>query len=202
MSIEQRVQALIEIAEDYRAKRCGALLAAAREESGRIVAEARAAARGRIREALSREHDRLAGSIEQAQARLVTLRRVRMLKRAAAVLTQAWPRLEQALAQRWQSAAGRKAWVEQHLAVARDVLPAAAWTVLHPPGWHAAERDQALLWLRQHGIADARVAPDATLEAGIRVVCGMNVLDASLAGLLADRAPIEGRLLQYLEELR
>jgi hypothetical protein len=28
------------------------------------------------------------------------------------------------------------------------------------------------------------------------------VLDASLGGLLADRAAIEGRLLQHLEELR
>jgi hypothetical protein len=42
---------------------------------------------------------------------------------------------------------------------------------------------------------------DPALAAGVVVVCGHNVLDASLDGLLADRAGIEGRLLQRLEDV-
>lgn len=201
MSIERKTQALIEVAEEFRAGRCAALLASAHEESRRMLAEAQRSARKRLREALDGDRARLAGSLAEAQAQLITARRVRMQKRMAAALGEAWPRLEHSLLDRWQSPAGRADWVEHHLAVAIAVLPAAAWTILHPPQWPSAERDQAHRWLQQHGGIEARFAPDATLSSGIRVVCGMNVLDASFEGLLADRAAIEGRLLHYIEDL-
>jgi hypothetical protein len=54
-------------------------------------------------------------------------------------------------------------------------------------------------WLCGQGLEAPRFEPDADLHAGIRVECGLNLLDASFDGLLADRALIEGRLLHYLE---
>ena len=72
--------------------------------------------------------------------------------------------------------------------------------IQHPEDWPATEREQARQWLQARGGADTRFAPDAGLRAGIRVVCGLTTLDASLDGLLADRAQIEGRLLYCLEQ--
>jgi len=66
-------------------------------------------------------------------------------------------------------------------------LPAKDWLIQHPENWPAAERKQASQWLQAHGIEDARFEHNAALHAGIRVVCGLNMLDASLDGLLADR---------------
>ena len=52
---------------------------------------------------------------------------------------------------------------------------------------------------------DARVAPrfdtDASIAAGLKVVDGTNVVDGTLAGLLADRADVEARLLRLLEAM-
>ena len=204
MNVESKALALMAIAERFRDTHCAALLASAAEASRRMLAEARRAARKRLHEALDGDRARIADELADAQARLVTARRVRVQKRMAAALGRAWPGLEQALAERWQSPSGRAGWVEHHLGVARAVLPQAAWTVMHPPQWPAAERDQAARWLREHGIAHASFAPDARLAAGIRVVCdtacGTNLLDASLEGLLADRAQIEGRLLHHFGE--
>ena len=200
MSLERKALALIGIAGQFRDSHCAGLLASAAEASRRMIAEARRSARKRVHEALDGDRARIADELADAQARLVTARRVRVQKRMAAALGRAWPRLEQALVERWQSPSGRADWVEHHLAVARAVLPQAAWTVMHPPQWPAAERDQAGRWLREHGIAEPSFVPDAKLAAGIRVACGMNLLDASLEGLLADRAQIAGRLLHHVGE--
>ena len=70
----------------------------------------------------------------------------------------------------------------------------------HGPDWPADER-QALL---------ARVAPeldaapafdeDAGIVAGLRIAAGGNVVDGTLAGLVADRAEVGAQLLRHLEQ--
>jgi len=148
--------------------------------------------------ALAGEREQHAGAVAQAQAKLVTRRREHRQRRIVAALGEAWPRLEHALCERWQSPAGCACWIEHHLEVAKTVLPPNAWTIVHPPHWPDAEQAQA--WLQANGIEGASFAPDAALRAGIRIVAGPNTLDASLDGLLADRAAIEGRLLHYLAD--
>ena len=198
VNLEQQTLALLKVAQDYRADRCQALLATARQESARILAAAHVAARRDVRARLAAERERLALEIGAAEARLVTQRRLRDQRRVVAVLRQAWPRVAQALRERWEESSGRVAWVARHLAIARTAFPSRAWVVQHPENWPAAEREQANQWLQAHAIDAVRFEPDSRLRAGIRVVCGSNLLDASLDGLLADREQIEGRLLHYL----
>ncbi|MFA7270526.1 MAG: hypothetical protein WC073_14400 [Sterolibacterium sp.] len=200
MNLDQQTQALLKLAEDYRIGHCQALLAKAREDSRAILKAAHLAARRDLRSMLAPERQRLAAEIAEAEAKLVTQRRLRDQRRVTAVLRQAWPRVSQALSESWETPAGRAAWVVHHLAVALRALPAQAWLIRHPVDWPAAEREQASQWMHAHGIAEARFEAASDLRAGIRVVCGLNVLDASLEGLLADRAQIEGRLLHYLEQ--
>jgi len=200
MKLGQQALDLLRIAEDYRADRCQALLAAASAESRAILSRAQLAARRDLRKTLAPERERIEAEIAIAEAKLVTQRRLREQKRIAAVLTQAWPKVVQALSERWETPAGRSSWVMHHLSIALSVFPASAWVIQHPVGWPAVEREQAKQWLQTHGIAGARFDPDPQLLAGIRVVCGLNTLDASLDGLLTDRSQIEGRLLHYLAQ--
>ena len=196
----QQALDLLKIAEDYRVGRCRVLLAQARDETRAVLKAAHRAARRDLRALLTPERDRLAGAIAAAEARLLTRRRLCEQRRVAGMLQLAWPRLEQALRARWEAPAARAAWVTHHLAIALAALPAENWVIQHPQNWPAAECEEARQWLQAHGRAGARFAPDAGLRAGIRVACHWCTLDASLEGLLADRAQIEGWLLQYLAQ--
>ena len=200
MSIARQVRALVRVAEDYRAEHRSELLAAADAQSRRILEHAHAVARSRLREALSDQRERVDVAIAEAETELVMQHRVSAQKRLAAALEVSLPMLEQALHRRWQSPLARARWVEQHLKVASSVLPPTGWTIVHPLDWPQDERVEVRRWLQAHGIEDPRFESDAALSAGIRVTCGLNLLDASLDGLLADRALIEGRLLHYLQE--
>ena len=198
MKLGPQALELLRIAQDYRADQCQALLAKASAESRAILSRAQVAARRQLRAALAPEQERLAAETASAQAMLVRARRMREQRRCAGILKQAWPRLVQALRVCWETPAGRERWVRHHLSIAVRALPATGWEIQHPQNWPAPERQQASQWLQTRGIADARFEADPRLLAGIRVACGLNVLDASLDGLLTDRTQIEGRLLHYL----
>jgi hypothetical protein len=198
--MERQVRALISVAEDYRAEHRSELLAAAAAKSRRILEHAHAVARSKLREALSDQRERVDVAIAEAETELVMQHRVSAQKRLAAALEMSLPMLQQALHRRWQSPLARARWVGQHLTVASSVLPPTGWTIVHPVDWPQDERAEVRGWLQAHGIEDPRFEADTALSAGIRVACGLNLLDASLDGLLADRALIEGRLLHYLAE--
>lgn len=198
MNASEKLSALLRIADDFRAERCDALLSAADAESRRILGEAHRGARRRLREALTPGRDRHATEIADAGTRLATQRRLRGQRRLVAALDEARPRIEAALRHRWQTSGGRARWAAHHLAIAMKRLPAAPWIIRHAPEWAADERELAARWLQGHGIADVRFEPDAAIEAGVKVITGHNTLDASLAGLLADRTEIEARLLHHL----
>ncbi|TRZ99521.1 MAG: hypothetical protein D4R84_01765 [Rhodocyclaceae bacterium] len=200
MSLRQPTLDLLKIAEDYRADHCQALLAQASAESRTILKAAHAAARRDLRTLLAPERERLAAEVSAAEAKLVTQRRLRDQRRVAGILRHAWPRVAQVLRERWEAPSKRASWVVHHLSIALRALPAKEWVIQHPEDWPAPEREHAKQWLQAHGIEDARFEADPGLPAGIRVVCGLNVLDASLEGLLADRTQIEGRLLHYLAQ--
>jgi hypothetical protein len=200
VSIERPVRALFRVAEDYRAEQCSALIDAADAKSRRILEHAHAAARSRLREALSDQRERLDIAIAEAETELVMQHRISAQKRLVAALAVSAPVLKQVLHRHWQSPSARAGWVEQHLKVAEAVLPPAGWTIVHPPDWPQDEREKMRQRLQARGIENPRFESDTTLSAGIRVACGPNLLDASLDGLLADRALIEGRLLHYLQE--
>ncbi|MBI5922722.1 MAG: hypothetical protein HY847_13905 [Betaproteobacteria bacterium] len=202
MKLEQKTRELLEIADAYRAEHCQALLAKAAAETRAILEAAHVAARHHLRAELAPQHARLRAEIAAAEATLVTQRRLRNQRYLAAILRQAWPQMVQALRGQWETPAQRTSWVMHHLAIALAAMPAEGWRIQHPEDWPASEREQAGQWLQAQGNVSAEFEADAGLTAGIRVVCGLNLLDASLDGLLADRTQIEGRLLHYLEQER
>lgn len=196
----QQALAMLQVAADYRAAHCRSLLDKASARSGSVLRRAQLAARRELRATLAPELDRLAAEAAADQAKLLTLRRMREQRLLSNILEQAWPRLAQALRERWETPSGRACWVTHHLSIAVLALPAPGWLIQHPQNWSAVEIELTEQWLQTHGIAGARFEVDSDLPAGIRVVCGLNILDASLQGLLTDRTQIEGRLLHYLAQ--
>jgi len=50
------------------------------------------------------------------------------------------------------------------------------------------------------GVASASWQAREDIDGGVRIRAGNNVVDATIDGLLADRAALEGRLLDLLQE--
>jgi hypothetical protein len=194
MSLATRTLALLGLVEQERARQCAALLDDARGAADAQRAASRAEARQRLHEAFAEERTRTGGRLAAAHAELRTRQRVHAQRHLEARLALAWERLPQVLVARWHDAAARGAWVELALADAGTVLAPGPWLVTHAPGWPLAERSAC-----QRPPLALQFTCDDALPAGLRITAAGNVLDATLAGLLADRAEIGGRLVGLLE---
>jgi hypothetical protein len=198
MTLARRTQALLDLVEGERSTRSETILAEARSRAEVLVAQAHADARARIREACAEERQRAQERIAAARANLATRRRLHEQRRSTALLALGWQRLPPVLRERWRDAAGRRLWVDAVLAEAARVLPRAPWRIVHAPGWTEPEQRS----VAAESPAGAASQADAGIEAGLRVEAGGNVVDATLAGLLADRDEIGARLLRQLEALQ
>ena len=197
MTLERRAEALLALVEGDRQAKCDAVLAEANQRARALLAQAHADARAQVRAAFAEERARAAAAVAAARARLATRRRLYAQQRAAALLAAGLARLPGVLRDAWRDEALRAAWVDAVVASALSALPRNAWRIAHAPGWSAAE---------QQAVA-ARLAPadrpafaaDAAIDAGMRISAGGNVIDGTLAGIVADRATIGARLLGLLE---
>ncbi|MBL8343363.1 MAG: hypothetical protein JNL30_17985 [Rubrivivax sp.] len=198
MSLATRTQALLDIVERERARQCDALLGDAERAAQAQRENSRAEARRRLHEAFSEERTRSEARLAAARADLRTRQRAQAQRHLEAMLALAWQRLPQVLAARWQAADSRRAWLAAALADARAALPAQAWHLTHA----AAMTDDDRAACQQAVRGAITLHCDERLGAGLRIGAGGNVLDATLAGLLADRADIGGRLVGALETPR
>ena len=199
MNLQQRTAALLQVVEAYRARRCAELLEPAGQQAREVRRSALAAARQRVHTAIEEQRKRMATEVSAAEARLATERRLLVQRRAATTLTQAWTQLRTSLRERWHAPATRARWVDSHLDRALRALSHAQWQMHHPRDWPASEAETVAARLSARGIT-ARFIADPSIDAGVRVIAGNNALDATLDGLLAERAAIEGRLLQLLSQ--
>jgi hypothetical protein len=199
MSVEARAQALLDLVEADRTERCAAIVDEARAQAAALRAEACAEARAQVRAAYAEQRLRVANALAAAEAELQTRRRLHAQRQVEALLALAWARLPEVLRMRWDDPGARDRWLAHALASARERLPRTAWTLQHGPGWPDAER-QALAARLEAELGHApQFVEDARLGAGLRIAAGSNVVDVTLAGLLADRDEIGGRLIGLLE---
>jgi hypothetical protein len=221
LSLEQRTAALLALVEDYRARRCAALIEPAQEQAQAILRAARAEGRRRVHAAIGELRQRLAAEVGAAQARLATERRLAEQRQAMLLLGAAWSELREALRRRWRDPAARALWIESQLQRALRVLSheqhaaaAAAgsvgaappaerhrddsWHIEYAADWPAAERDSLVGRVAEAGVTVASALAREDTDGGLRIRAGANVVDATIDGLLADRAAIEGRLLDLL----
>jgi vacuolar-type H+-ATPase subunit H len=203
MTITTRMQALLDVVEAERSARCRALIEQARSEAAATLGQARAQARTQIRELFADERQRARARIAAAQAELHTRQRLHAQRHVEALLALGWQRLPAALRARWHDGEARASWVRMALDAARAALPqgidAGDWTATHGEDWPQAEREAFAAQVQGSRGAAPRFATDARIDAGLRIAAGGNGVDATLAGLLADRDEIGGRLIGELE---
>ena len=200
MTLDRRMQALLDLVDDDQRAQCGAILTEAQARAAALRAQARAIARTRIRDAFADERRRAHERVASATARLQTRRRLHAQQRAATLLAQGWQRLPQVLRERWQDADRRRQWVDAAVAAALAALPHRQWQVTHAPDWPEADRQVFVARLRAQLDASPQCNADAHIAAGLKIDAGGNVVDATLTGLLCDRADVGARLLRQLED--
>ena len=196
VSIERQAQALLDLVEADRERRCSQVLGEANSRAAAVRAQAHADARARMRQAFAEQRLLRRERIAAAQARLATHRRLHEQQRTAALLRLAWEELPAELLALWRQRETRAPWVARVLAAAQARMPGGPWRVLHAPDWPAAEWQALSATLPPATCFE----PDAGIDAGLRVVASGNVIDGTLAGLLAERTEDEARLLRLLEE--
>jgi len=199
VTLAARMRALLDLVEADRKRRCDAVIGDAQARAAATIAAAHVEARGRMRNALEEERRRFEMRVAAAQARLATHRRLREQRLAGELLAAGWQELPAALCDRWRQPEFRQSWIASVIAEARKVLPRDAWRIAYAPGWPDDERLALANTLTAALGEPPTLIADAAARAGLRVSAGGNVIDGTLAGLLADRAEIGARLLRALE---
>lgn len=201
MNLDDRMKALLDLVEQFRARRCAELIEPARAEARETIRVALAESRRRVRTAIAEERKRYATEVGAVEAALATDRRLASQRHSVRLLGAAWHILRARLVARWDNAETRAQWVMAHLDRALKAVPrhAAGWQIEHHPAWSDDERAVARERLRVEGVMPVQFEAATGIAAGFRVVSGHNVLDATLEGLVADRTQLEGRLLHHLE---
>lgn len=198
-SLQASLQALLALVDGDRERQCAQILGEARARATALRSQAQAEARTRLRQTFAEQRRALQAQVAAAQARLATQQRLHAQQRSALLLGLARQQLPAALQARWARPAARAAWVARVLDEGHARLPAAGWRVVHAPHWPADERAAAAADLARRGHADAAFEADAGMAAGLKVAAGGNVVDGSLAGLLAEDEEIDAALLRHLE---
>lgn len=197
MTLDTRSLALLDLVEQDRVAQCNTVIGQAQAQAATLLAQARADARMRVREAFAAERQRAQARIAAARATLQTERRLHAQRQAAAWLARAWQQLPQALRARWHDDAARQHWVTATIDQAQRLLPPGRWRIVHGGHWPEAERQALAERSQRDGGTQLSFELDASIDAGLRVVSGGNRLDATLAGLLADRDEIGAQLLAH-----
>lgn len=199
MNIAETERALLAVVDASCRKQVGAVLAEADERARAVLKEAHERARRAVRTAFLEARVRAEGRMVMLQARVATARRLHEQQRAAEILAAEWSSLPAALAQRWRDPASRRRWAEHAARDALARLPREGWRIAHPVDWPEAERAALGAALAADLGAPPAFVVDAAVKAGLRIGAGHNVVDATLDGLLADRAAIGARLLSLTE---
>jgi hypothetical protein len=197
VTLAARTQALLDLVERDRATQCDAIVAEARALAEALLTRTRAESRAAFHLALVEERARGRTAIAAARAELQTRQRAHRQRRIEALLALGWQGLPEALRSRWREAASRAQWIDRAVSSARSVLPRKGWSIVHGSDWSDEEKRALAARLDP----PPRFALDARIDAGLRIAADGNVVDATLAGLLADRDEIGARLIRLLEEL-
>lgn len=190
-----QARALLELIEADRASQCGRILGQAKSNADAHRAQAYAEAQSRLRQAFATQRQRCRERLAAAQSQLATRRRLQAQQRTSTLLHLAWQQLPAELLALWREPDSRAVWVTQVLEFARARLPGGSWDIVHAPDWPDAQQRTLLAGLTAAPVLRA----DARISAGLKVLAHGNVLDATLDGLLADRAEFEAQLLRRLE---
>lgn len=176
----------------------GAVIATAERDARTTIAQARAAARSRMHEAIEDLRREGARRLARAKAQHETEARARAQRRAAQAVSEALPLLRDMLNARWHNEQDRRQWTDAVARLSATRLRPGAWLIEHPADWSEAEqRDFTAAIGKADGI-DVSFKGDSDLKAGLRIKADQALLDATPQGLLADARTIAALLLDEI----
>jgi hypothetical protein len=193
--VAAQLQALLEHLERDRDRRCTAESANARERARAIVRSAFSEARQRLREAVRYERARLEQGLVLRRAEVEAARRREEHAALQLLVKRACDALPAILERRWKHTAARREWCEGALAAAALRLRGTDWTIEIGPGVGEEERQGLLAHAATLRTGSHTLSERAELVAGLSVRAAGATLDATVAGLLDDRAAIGSRFL-------
>jgi F0F1-type ATP synthase membrane subunit b/b' len=173
-----------------------AIAAGAKRDAHAVMAQARAAARTQVHEAIEELREEGARRLTRAKAQLDTERRARAQYQAAKAIGDAVPLLQQALEQRWRDRDSRRQWTDAVASLCARRLRSGAWAVEHPKDWSAQEQKQFIKAIGDGTKVSFKAAGD--VDCGLRIKSDQAVLDATPRGLLADATTIAALLLDEI----
>jgi hypothetical protein len=193
--LEIQVQALLARIERSTEARCQSAQEEARRQSAQILDEGRRAARERVHTAVREERARLAQGLRQALAQADLAQRQRGQEALQKLLASMWQALPALLEARWQDLEARHAWVEAAIDAAGRLLPGRPWTF--ELASEVPQESRAALEARAHtrGATQVSWTRAPGIGSGVRIRAGGACLSATIPGLLAERAGLEGAFL-------
>jgi vacuolar-type H+-ATPase subunit E/Vma4 len=187
--------ALLQQVTDERDRRCAAVRTAAEDQATQIVHAARAEARANVRKAVTEERARMDLGIRQATARADIEVRRQERQKSRELLEQMWAAIAGVLENRWREPALRQAWIDAVMSQAASILSGRAWVIEVGPGWPDQERGELTDRARGQGAGTVEYSVHADMSAGLKIRAATVCVDATVAGLLAERDTIEAAFL-------
>ena len=197
--LDLQVDSMLGTLKAERDRRCREIEGAVSRKAEQLLAESRDRMRRRVHKAVVEERQRRETALLDARHRIETAGRRRVQRHYREFLHAAAPMLAAELEARWRDEGSRRSWCEMVIGEAADRLAGDGWTVEHPADWS----DKDTQWLEQAFASRELPAPrlheDRAIAAGLRIRRGPACLDATVEGLTADMAAVEGRLLAAWE---
>jgi hypothetical protein len=201
--VSHQVETLTGVLREHTDQRRREILRKARARADEVVRHSRRAARARVHEAVTEERQRRENALLEARQRLDTQARRQVQQNYRHLLGAAWPELNRELAARWARTEARAEWCELLLEEACHMLGGDGWIVEHPDpetgAWSPDDRRKLEDALVARDMPAAEFRADAGFDAGLRIRRGGACFDGTIAGLLARRTAVEGRLIAHWE---
>lgn len=187
--------ALLRQVTDERDRRCLALRTAAESQATQIVRAARAEARANVRRAVTEERARMDFGVRQATARADIEFRRQERRKSRELLEQMWAKIAGVLESRWREPAYQRAWINAVMSQAGAILSGRAWVIEVGSGWLDGERGELTDRAHRQGAGSVEYSVLADMPAGLKIRAATVCVDATVAGLLAERDTIEAAFL-------
>ena len=133
--------------------------------------------------------------LRQATARADIEVRRRERQKSRELLEQMWAAIAGSLESRWREPAPRRAWIEAVVSQAGSILSGRAWVIEVGSGWPELERGELTDRAQGQGAAAVQYTVHDDMPAGLKIRAGSVCVDATVAGLLAERDTIEAAFL-------
>jgi len=198
---DTQAQALIDAINARKDDERERILNEAREEARGITRQAYRGARQRFHAAAEELRRDRAKRMDQAKAQRDTEQRQRHQSALSDLVSQAWPKLDEALKGRWQNREDRETWAKGALENAATRLKRKGWRVIYPADAEDALREKLQGWLDDRGIEDAEITSSEDIEAGLRIEADRATLDATAPALLSQTGRVQAALIAEIERI-